>query len=136
MPRSGCGNVDSFELHSDPVIPPVTDGNLILSSTRWITTKVTDSVGKDVTSANAGFVGLADYLSDGNYIFYNLDGTPRGDEGYYFITPKNDKRIIVSRTRNYTRVVDIVKLTKEVFTYRVKNGANETVDVEHKPTSK
>lgn len=121
----------------DTVMPPAPEnGNVILSSTRWTTTVVRDSVGKDVTAANMGFVGLADYLTDGNYVFYNMDGTPRGDEGYYFITPKNDKRILVSRTRNYTRVVDVVKLTREVFTYRVVNGANQTVDVEHKPIAK
>lgn len=112
------------------------NGNTILSSTRWTTTVVRDSAGNDVTAANAGFVGLADYLPDGNYVFYNMDGTPRGDEGYYFITPKNDKRILVSRTRNYTRVVDVVKLTREVFTYRVVNGVGARVDVEHKPIKK
>ncbi len=116
-----------------PAPEPQPDGNEILSSTRWITTVVTDSVGKDVTAANMGFVGLADYLPNGNYVFFNTDGTPRGDEGYYFITPDNSKRILVSRTRNYTRVVDVVKLTKEIFTYRVVNGTGATVNVEHKP---
>ncbi|MGX5816812.1 DUF4822 domain-containing protein [Chitinophaga lutea] len=120
---------------NDAPVQPL-DGNDILSSTRWVTTIVTDSVGKDVTAANTGFVGLADYLKDGNYVFYAVDGTPRGDEGYWFITPGNTKRILVSRTRNYTRVVDVVKLTPEVFTYRVVNGAGATVDVEHKPIKK
>ncbi|MGE7775345.1 DUF4822 domain-containing protein [Chitinophaga sp. NPDC101104] len=119
-----------------PAPEPAKSGNEILSSTRWVTTVVTDSVGKDVTAANMGFVGLADYLPNGNYVFYNKDGTPRGDEGYYFITPDNSKRILVSRTRNYTRVVDVVKLTKEIFTYRVVNGNGATVNVEHKPVQK
>ncbi len=124
--------------NKDEATPPATpeNGNSILSSTRWTTTVVRDSAGNDVTAANMGFVGLADYLPDGNYVFYNMDGTPRGDEGYYFITPNNDKRILVSRTRNYTRVVDVVKLTREVFTYRVVNGAGARVDVEHKPVKK
>src|SRR5687767_8929732 len=50
----------------------------ILSSTRWRTTVVKDSVGNDVTSSFQNFVGLATYNKDGTYEFFTLDGTLRG----------------------------------------------------------
>lgn len=104
----------------------------ILSSTRWKTTVVKDSVGADVTAANQGFVGLATYNKNGTYEFFNLDGTPRGDSGYWALTADDSKRIIYSLTRNYTRVVDIAELNRNLFTYRVvANG--KTVTVEHVP---
>jgi hypothetical protein len=105
----------------------------ILSSTRWKTTAVKDSVGMDVTSAFQNFVGLATYNTDGTYEFFTIDGTPRGDRGYWALTVDGNKRIINSTTLNYTRIVDITELTKAVFTYRViANG--KTVTVEHVPT--
>ncbi|MEI6948692.1 DUF4822 domain-containing protein [Paraflavisolibacter sp. H34] len=104
----------------------------ILSSTRWKTTVVKDSVGVDVTAANTGFVGLATYNRNGTYEFFNLDGTPRGDSGYWALTADESKRILYSLTRSYTRVVDIVELRSNLFTYKtVANG--KTVWVEHVP---
>ena len=104
----------------------------ILSSTRWRSTVVRDSIGVDVTVANQGFMGLATYNKNGTYEFFNLDGTPRGDSGYWALTLDEGKRIINSITRNYTRVVDIVELNKNIFTYRVVSNG-KTVTVEHVP---
>ncbi len=104
----------------------------ILSATHWKTTVVKDSVGGDVTLTNQGFVGLATYNANGTYEFFNLDGTPRGDSGYWALTADGSKRIIYSLIRNYTRVVDVVELTQKIFIYRVvANG--KTVTVEHVP---
>ncbi len=105
----------------------------ILSSTRWKSTVVRDSVGVDVTAANQGFMGLATYNKNGTYEFFNLDGTPRGDSGYWALTVDEGKRIINSLTRNYTRIVDIVELNGNIFTYRVVSNG-KTVTVEHVPS--
>lgn len=104
----------------------------ILSSTRWKSTVVRDSVGIDVTAANQGFMGLATYNKNGTYEFFNLDGTPRGDNGYWALTVDESKRIINSLTRNYTRIVDIVELNRNIFTYRVVSNG-KTITVEHVP---
>jgi hypothetical protein len=105
----------------------------ILSSTRWKTTVVKDSVGTDVTTSFQNFVGLATYNRDGTYEFFTLDGTPRGDRGYWALTVDGNKRIINSTTLNYTRVVDVTELTTSIFTYRVI-ASGKTVTVEHVPT--
>lgn len=131
---SACSS-DDDDVEPVPVVAQPTPSEILIS-TRWKTTKVTDSVGTDVTSANSGFVGLADYNSNGTYIFYDLAGAPRGDEGTWALTADGKKRVLVSATRNYTRIVDIEKLDKTVFTYRTKNTAGHTVHVEHIPTSR
>jgi hypothetical protein len=104
----------------------------ILSSTRWKSTVVKDSVGTDVTAANQSFMGLATYDKGGTYEFFNLDGTPRGDSGYWARTADESKRIVYSFTRNYTRVVDIVEISRSKFTYKVVSNG-KTVTVEHVP---
>ncbi|TDH23530.1 DUF4822 domain-containing protein [Segetibacter sp. 3557_3] len=104
----------------------------ILSSTRWKSTAVKDSVGVDVTPSFQNFMGLATYNRDGTYEFFTLDGAPRGDRGLWALTVDGNKRILNSTTLNYTRVVDIVELNTRIFTYRV-NASGKTVTVEHVP---
>jgi hypothetical protein len=54
----------------------------ILSSTRWKSTVVKDSVGVDVTSSFQNFMGLATYNKNGTYEFFTLNSALRGDRGY------------------------------------------------------
>jgi hypothetical protein len=104
---------------------------ILADAGKWKTTEVRDENGNDVTRENEMYVGLAVYSGD-RYEFFNLDGVPKNDRGYFFITD-DMKRILVSETQNYTRIVDITELTPTLFVYRVTNPQGMVVYVSHEP---
>lgn len=116
--------------------PPNSD---LLGTKNWQGTTVTDQNGNDVTSLNAGFIGLAKYEAATNrYEFFDATtGLSRGDSGIYFLTQDQSKRVLISQTRNYNVVVDILTLNDELFTYRrmgkLADGSEGLVDVAHVP---
>ncbi|MGG1400003.1 DUF4822 domain-containing protein [Bacillus salipaludis] len=111
----------------------------ILSSTNWQGTRVYDKNHHDLTKENANFIGLAKYdAKSGRYEFFDAKtGNSRGDKGTFFITNDGKKRILISESMNYQAVVDMVKLNKNVFTYKRMgkdaNGNDVEVFVEHVP---
>ena len=102
----------------------------ILSDVTWKTTVVKNQKGEDVTAANGGYVGFADYRPDGRFEIRGFDNVVRSS-GTWALTPDGKKRILV--TDKWSRVVDILVLNKNLFTYRITNGNGEVVDVEHVP---
>lgn len=112
---------------------------IILTNTDWQGTRVYDSENNDLTEENAEFIGLAKYDKQTNYYeFFDKDtGNSRGDEGTFFITNDGEKRILISKTKDYQAIVSLVELTDEIFTYKRegkdKNGQPIDVFVEHKP---
>ncbi|MEI4828493.1 DUF4822 domain-containing protein [Bacillus sp. FJAT-53711] len=111
----------------------------ILSSTDWQGTRVYDKDNNDLTKENANFIGLAKYdAKSGRYEFFDaITGKSRGDKGTFFITNDGKKRILISESMNYQAVVDMIKLNKDVFTYKRMgkdaNGNDVEVFVEHVP---
>ena len=111
----------------------------ILSSTDWQGTKVYDKNNNDLTAENANFIGLAKYDGEtGFYEFFDKNtGETRGDEGTFFVTGDDTKRILISRTQNYQAVVDLTEVSKNKFTYKRlgkdKLGNDVEVYVEHIP---
>ncbi|MGX7243905.1 DUF4822 domain-containing protein [Enterococcus quebecensis] len=112
--------------------------NQLIGSTNWEGTFVYDAQGNDVTSQNSSFIGRAKYDATTNrYEFFDKQtNVSRGDKGVFFITPDGKKRILLSEL-GYRVVVDMVRLDKEMFTYRrqgvQKDGSNGFVFVEHVP---
>lgn len=109
-----------------------------LFDTPWQGTKVTDANGNDLTKENSNYIGLARYGELGDYEFFDKDtGESRDDYGYYFVTNDGEKRILISESKNYAAIVDMVKLDQNVFTYKRAgqnaNGEPVNVLVEHKP---
>lgn len=106
----------------------------------WKTTQITDTQsGVDLTSAkeNQMYIGLANYQIDGKYAILDLEGKPKSS-GIWALTPDGKKRILYAVDPQtgaalFTRVVDVVKLSPNVFTYRIKNSAGVDVLVKHEP---
>ncbi|PGS53380.1 DUF4822 domain-containing protein [Bacillus sp. AFS041924] len=111
----------------------------ILSSTDWQGTRVYDKNHHDLTKENANFIGLAKYdTKSGRYEFFDAKtGQSRGDKGTFFITNDGKKRILISESMNYQAVVDMIKLNKNIFTYKRMGkdakGNDVEVFVEHVP---
>jgi hypothetical protein len=102
----------------------------ILSSVTWKTTRVKNQKGEDVTAANNGFVGLADFHKNGQFEIRGFDNKVRSS-GIWALTADGKKRILV--TDQWTRVVDVIVLNKDLFTYKITNNDGVTVNVEHVP---
>ncbi|WP_164233391.1 DUF4822 domain-containing protein [Microbacterium hydrocarbonoxydans] len=116
----------------------------VLASTPWKTTGAFDQDGSRIAlddPAVANFVGWAYFRADGTYAIYNLDDslklhgdwtvTPDGSERW--INAKNDAGQVL-----FQRVVPIIRLDKNVFTYRVfPNAADTSVyyDIVHTRTN-
>ncbi|MEG0472877.1 MAG: DUF4822 domain-containing protein [Solibacillus sp.] len=111
----------------------------ILSSTNWQGTRVYDKDQNDLTKENAGFIGLAKYDAEtGRYEFFDAKtGETRGDEGTFFMTNDGTKRILISDTKKYQAVVEMIELDESIFTYKRmgknKEGKDVEVFVEHIP---
>lgn len=111
----------------------------LLSATNWQGTRVYGKDNNDLTAENQEFIGLAKYDQEsGYYEFFDKEtGETRGDEGTFFITADGEKRILISKTKNYQAVVDLTELTEDVFTYKRmgkdKEGQEVEVFVEHVP---
>jgi hypothetical protein len=114
----------------------------ILTSTAWQGTKVYDKQHHDLTKENQEFIGLAKYDKvSGRYEFFDKKTKQsRGDAGIFFITADGKKRILISQTKNYQAVVDLIKVSAKKFTYKRmgkdQNGQPTEVFVEHVPYTK
>lgn len=114
--------------------------NKLIGSTNWEGTFVYDEKGNDVTSQNSGFIGRAKYDATTNrYEFFDkLTNVSRGDKGVFFVTQDGKKRVLLSEL-GYRVVVDMVRLDKDMFTYRrvgvQSDGTQGNVFVEHIPYS-
>lgn len=111
----------------------------ILSSTNWQGTKVYDKDQNDLTAENSNFIGLAKYdVATGHYEFFDAaTGESRDDKGTFFITNDGKQRILISESKNYQAVVEIIELNDSIFTYKRmgKDAAGNDVEVfvEHIP---
>nr|WP_263325277.1 DUF4822 domain-containing protein [Neobacillus sp. Marseille-Q6967] len=111
----------------------------ILSSTNWQGTKVYDKNKNDLTEQNANFIGLAKYDDKtARYEFFDkTTKQSRGDYGTFFITNDGNIRVLISESMGYQAVVEITKLTKDMFTYKRMgkdaNGQDVEVFVDHIP---
>lgn len=110
-----------------------------LSSKNWQGTKVYDKKNNDLTKENAGFIGLAKYDHEtARYEFFDkTTKQSRGDYGTFFITNDGKIRVLISESKGYQAVVEITKLTKNMFTYKRMgkdaNGNYVEVFVDHIP---
>jgi Domain of unknown function (DUF4822) len=111
----------------------------ILSSTNWQGTKVYDKNKNDLTKENANFIGLAKYDDKiAKYEFFDkATKQSRGDYGTFFITNNGKIRGLISESKGYQAIVEIVKLTNDMFTYKRMgkdaNGNDIEVFVDHIP---
>lgn len=114
----------------------------ILGSTNWQGTKVYDKNKNDLTKENANFIGLAKYDDKtARYEFFDKETKQsRGDYGTYFITNDGKLRGLISESKGYQVIVEIIKLTKDIFTYKRMgkdvNGNDIEVFVDHIPYTK
>lgn len=129
-----------FVLNGHTALAADYEPNQLLGSTNWGGTYVYDAQGNDVTSQNSGFIGRAKYDATTNrYEFFDKQtNVSRGDKGIFFVTQDGKKRILLSEL-GYRVVVDMVRLDKDMFTYRrsgvQKDGTQGNVFVEHVPYS-
>ncbi|MCZ8518992.1 DUF4822 domain-containing protein [Paenibacillus mucilaginosus] len=111
----------------------------ILDSTNWQGTTVYDKDKNDLTKENASFVGLAKYDDEtARYEFYDkTTKQSRGDYGTFFITNDGKIRGLISESKGYQVVVEITKLTNDMFTYKRMGkdaaGKDTEVFVDHIP---
>ena len=115
-----------------------------LASTPWKTTSARDAQGDRVAlddPAVSNFVGWAYFKADGTFTMYNLDNSPKM-HGDWSVPADGSSRWIAAKDANgnvlFQRVVPIVELNKNVFTYRVfPNAADQTVyyDIVHTKTN-
>ncbi|NRF91900.1 DUF4822 domain-containing protein [Paenibacillus frigoriresistens] len=111
----------------------------ILGSTNWQGTKVYDKNKNDLTKENANFIGLAKYDNKtARYEFFDKETKlSRGDYGTFFITNDGKLRGLISESKGSQVIVEITKLTKDMFTYKRMgkdaNGNDIEVFVDHIP---
>lgn len=115
-----------------------------LASTPWKTTSALDAQGNRVALDNpavSNFVGWAYFKADGTFTMYNLDNSPKM-HGDWNVPADGATRWIAAKDANgnvlFQRVVPIVELNKNVFTYRVfPNAADTSVyyDIVHTKTN-
>ncbi|WP_251446849.1 DUF4822 domain-containing protein [Microbacterium sp. USTB-Y] len=115
-----------------------------LASTPWKTTSALDAQGRRVAlddPAVKNFVGWAYFKADGTFTMYNLDDSPKM-HGDWNVPADGATRWIAAKDANgavlFERVVPIVELNKNVFTYRVfPNAADTSVyyDIVHTKTN-
>lgn len=118
-------------------------GSQYLSDKNWITTKVINELGVDVTTtdpAAMNYVGYAYYRTDGTFRIVSLEDAPKMF-GLWKLTDNDTKRVLdVYKSDNtiaYTRAVDITELNGSIFTYKIVPNAADISKyyiVEHKPT--
>ncbi|MDQ4213950.1 DUF4822 domain-containing protein [Microbacterium sp. ASV81] len=131
--------VSSFSAGTKALTPSET-----LASTPWKTTSALDAHGDRVAlddPAVSNFVGWAYFKTDGTFTMYNLNNTPKM-HGDWSVPADGSSRWIAAKDANgnvlFQRVVPIVQLDKNVFTYRVfPNAADKTVfyDIVHTKTN-
>ncbi len=130
---SACSDDDNDSIHKT--------GSEYLSGNIWITTKVTNANGEDVTKTDPmaqNYVGYAYYKPDGVFRIVSLSDAPKM-YGKWAVTETDTKRVLdVFNSKNetaYTRTVDITELNDKVFTYKIIPDASTPEKfyiVEHK----
>ncbi|PZF74754.1 DUF4822 domain-containing protein [Taibaiella soli] len=115
-----------------------------LASISWLTTNAKNSAGADVALNDpnvSNFVGYAYFKADGTFTMFNLDDSPKM-HGDWSVPADGKTRTVVAKDANgavlFTRVVDIVVLTQQEFTYRVfPDATDKTIyfDIIHTPTT-
>ncbi|WP_426279276.1 DUF4822 domain-containing protein [Chryseobacterium sp. S-02] len=124
---------------SDEVEAALTPSQL-LSSTPWKTTGAKDKDGNSValTDPNvSGFVGFSYFKTDGNFAIYGLNDVLRS-RGTWSVSADGKTRTITALkpdgTTLFTRVVDILVLNQNEFTYRIHTNPNDSsvfYDIKH-----
>lgn len=141
---------DDCEMVIERPVKKDTPADILVSVPVWRTTTVkVESTGLDVTALNPNVVGLASYKMEGTYEIKSMAGILR-NTGNYAITPDGLRRILNATSvydsngvlipnASFTRITDIVTITKNNFTYRIPGVAvpggepNVNVLVEHVP---
>lgn len=115
----------------DDMIPEPLTPSQVLSSTPWETIGARDNNGNPVslTDVNvSGFVGFAYFKTDGNFAIYNLNDALRS-RGTWSVDPEGKTRTITALnpdgTSIFSRVVDILVLNANEFTYRIRTNPSD-----------
>lgn len=131
-----CSNNDDQIIVEEQLTP-----SQLLSSTPWETTNVKNNVGQSIPltdpTAN-GYVGFAYFKSNATFTIYGLNNVLRS-RGTWSISADGKTRTITGLnpdgTTAFTRVVEILVLNKDEFTYRIiPNTTDPSIyyDVVHK----
>ncbi|WP_228728613.1 DUF4822 domain-containing protein [Chryseobacterium endalhagicum] len=131
-------------IDNDDIVMDQPTPSQILSSTPWETTAARDNNGNPMalTDPNvAGFVGFAYFKADGNFAIYNLNDALRS-RGTWSVDPEGKTRTITALnpdgTSIFSRVVDILVLNGNEFTYRIRTNPTDPsiyYDIIHKKTA-
>ncbi|ASK31932.1 DUF4822 domain-containing protein [Chryseobacterium sp. T16E-39] len=126
------------------ITEPQSTPSQLLSSTPWETTNAKNQEGASValTDTNvSNFVGFAYFKTNGTFTMFNLDNSPKM-HGDWSVSADGSTRTITTKDANgnalFTRVVKIIVLTKQEFTYRIYPDANNLsvyYDIIHTPTN-
>ncbi|WP_265131735.1 DUF4822 domain-containing protein [Chryseobacterium oranimense] len=116
---------------NDDIVPEQPTPSQILSSTPWETTGAKDKNGNPVALTDAsvaGFVGFAYFKADGSFAIYNLNDALRS-RGTWAVDAEGKTRTITALnpdgTSIFSRVVDILVLNGNEFTYRIHTNPND-----------
>jgi hypothetical protein len=117
--------------NDDDIVMEQITPSQILSSTPWETTAAKDKNGQNVNLNDAsvnGFVGFAYFKADGNFVIYGLNDVLRS-RGTWSVDPQGKTRTITALnpdgTTLFTRVVDILVLNSNEFTYRIYTNPSD-----------
>ncbi|WP_019203421.1 DUF4822 domain-containing protein [Tsukamurella sp. 1534] len=115
----------------------------VLAATAWETTAAKDEKGASVKlgdDAVKNYVGNAYYKKDGTFTMYTLDDKPKM-RGVWSVSADGKSRTLTAKDKagkvQFTRKVEITKLTAQEFTYRVYPKAEDKTkyyDIVHTPT--
>ncbi|WP_433633677.1 DUF4822 domain-containing protein [Nocardia sp. CA-120079] len=115
-----------------------------LAATPWETTAAKNAQRGSVPLTDdsvENYVGFAYFRPNSTFTMFNLDNSPKM-HGDWSVSPDGKTRTIVAKNdagqEQFRRVVDIVTLTDQEFTYRVyPEPANKAVyyDIIHTPTT-
>ncbi|MFV5513274.1 DUF4822 domain-containing protein [Acinetobacter gerneri] len=113
---------------------------VLLAATPWLTTEAKDQNAQAVALDDAratNYVGYAYFKKDGSFKMYNLDDSLKM-QGTWSVSDDGKTRTINAYDGNgkllFTRVVEIVTLNSQEFSYRVAGQNGQYTDIIHKPT--
>lgn len=116
--------------NDDMVMEQMTPSQM-LSSTPWETTAARDKNGQPVNLNDAsvnGFVGFSYFKADGNFVIYGLNDVLRS-RGTWSVDSQGKTRTITALnpdgTTIFSRVVDILVLNSNEFTYRIHTNPSD-----------
>lgn len=120
-----CSNND------DEIIVEQPTPSQLLSSTPWETTAAKDKNGNSVALSDAsvsGFVGFSYFKTDGTFAIYGLNDVLRS-RGTWSVSADGKTRTITALnpdgTTIFSRVVNILVLNKDTFTYRIHTNTSD-----------